>query len=269
MIPIEDSFSDIIGKAQRGLKFSDDQLAQKAGVTVPILQSVKSGEFDESAVQKLAPVLNLKGDCLVDLAKKTWYPKQEPIPDGLVMFTTQYEDMTVNSYLAWDPQSKIAVAFDTGADSTGLSKAAQEKGLKIQLILITHTHADHIADLARLKNATGAKAYVCELEAFDGAESFAAGKQFTAGKLEIKTLQTSGHAVGGISFLISGLAKPIVIVGDSIFAGSMGGGMISYADALRNNREKILTLPDDTIICSGHGPLTTVGEEKQHNAFFP
>jgi glyoxylase-like metal-dependent hydrolase (beta-lactamase superfamily II) len=54
-----------------------------------------------------------------------------------------------------------------------------------------------------------------------------------------------------------------------MFASSMGGGGVSYADALRNNREQILTLPDDTILCPGHGPLTTVGEEKQHNSFFP
>jgi glyoxylase-like metal-dependent hydrolase (beta-lactamase superfamily II) len=48
----------------------------------------------------------------------------------------------------------------------------------------------------------------------------------------------------------------------------MGGGMVSYEEALRTNRENILTLPDDTVICPGHGPLTTVGEEKQHNPFF-
>jgi glyoxylase-like metal-dependent hydrolase (beta-lactamase superfamily II) len=60
----------------------------------------------------------------------------------------------------------------------------------------------------------------------------------------------------------------VAVVGDSLFAGSMGGGNVSYADALRNNLEKILTLPDETIICPGHGPMTTVGEEKVHNPFF-
>jgi glyoxylase-like metal-dependent hydrolase (beta-lactamase superfamily II) len=60
----------------------------------------------------------------------------------------------------------------------------------------------------------------------------------------------------------------MAIVGDSLFAGSMGGGNVSYQDALGNNLEKILTLSDDTIICPGHGPMTTVIEEKRHNAFF-
>jgi hydroxyacylglutathione hydrolase len=62
-------------------------------------------------------------------------------------------------------------------------------------------------------------------------------------------------------YLIQGLAKPVAVVGDAMFAGSMGGGTVSYADTLRNNREQILTLPDTTIICPGHGPLTTVGEQ--------
>jgi len=66
----------------------------------------------------------------------------------------------------------------------------------------------------------------------------------------------------------TGLARPVAIVGDSMFAGSMGGGSVSYKDAVQNNFEKILTLPDDTIICPGHGPMTSVGEEKKHNPFF-
>ena len=60
----------------------------------------------------------------------------------------------------------------------------------------------------------------------------------------------------------------MAIVGDSMFAASMGGGAVSYQDALRNNLEKILTLPDETIVCPGHGPLTTVGKEKRENPFF-
>ena len=84
----------------------------------------------------------------------------------------------------------------------------------------------------------------------------------------METRLTSGHSAGGVTYFIRGLARPVAIVGDSIFAGSMGGGMVSYADALRNNREQILTLPDETIICPGHGPLTTVGEQKAANPFF-
>jgi glyoxylase-like metal-dependent hydrolase (beta-lactamase superfamily II) len=71
-----------------------------------------------------------------------------------------------------------------------------------------------------------------------------------------------------MTFFVTGLARPVAVVGDSIFAGSMGGGNVSYKEAIKNNVEKILTLPDATIICPGHGPMTTVGEEKAHNPFF-
>jgi glyoxylase-like metal-dependent hydrolase (beta-lactamase superfamily II) len=71
-----------------------------------------------------------------------------------------------------------------------------------------------------------------------------------------------------VSYVITGLAKPLVIVGDAIFAGSMGGGMVSYAEALETGRAALMTLPDETVVCPGHGPLTTIGEEKHHNPFF-
>jgi len=86
--------------------------------------------------------------------------------------------------------------------------------------------------------------------------------------LEIETRLTWGHSPSGMTYVVTGLARPIAVVGDSLFAGSMGGGNVSYKDALRNNLEKILTLPDETIICPGHGPMTTVREEKRHNPFF-
>jgi hydroxyacylglutathione hydrolase len=268
MIPLEDNFNDVIGKARRGLKLGDDQLAKKADVSMAELNEVKQGQFNEEVVRKLAPCLSLGTNALVDLAKKLWRPKNPGTIPGLAIFNTTYEDITVNSFLVWDPKSRAAVAFDTGADAGEMIKLAKEQSLQVQLILLTHTHPDHIADLAGLKAATGARAYVCALEAMDGTESFIAGKKFAASNLQIETRQTSGHSRGGITYVISGLSRPVAVVGDSIFAGSMGGGMISYEDALRNNREKILTLPDETILCCGHGPLTTVGGEKRHNPFF-
>ena len=268
MVPLEDNFNDVIGKAQRGLKLSDEQLAQKAGVNAADLARAKAGNFDESVVAKLAPVLRLGAKALVQLGKKSWYPQAiGPIP-GFAMFTTPYGDITVNSFLIWDAESKTAVFFDTGANASEMVKTVQENGLRPELVLLTHTHPDHVADLAKLKSATGAKAWVCELEAIVSAETFRAGEKFSAGTLQIETRQTSGHSRGGITYVVSGLARPIAVVGDSIFASSMGGGNVSYEDALRNNREQILSLPDNTILCPGHGPMTTVGEEKMHNPFF-
>jgi glyoxylase-like metal-dependent hydrolase (beta-lactamase superfamily II) len=268
-IPLEDNFNDILGKAQRGLKLTDEQLAKSAGISINDLARAKEGKFDETIVSKLAMPLKLSANALVALGKKAWYPTDPGAVEGLACFNTAYEDMTVNSYLVWDPKTQQTVCFDTGADSTGMVKFATDKKLRIQSILLTHTHPDHIADLNRLKSATGAAAFVCKLESVPGAETFEAGRKFTIGNLQIETRQTSGHSRGGITFIVNGLPRRIAVVGDSMFASSMGGGAVSYADALRNNYEQILTLPEDTILCPGHGPLTTVGEEKRHNPFFP
>ena len=267
-IPLEDSFTDIIGKAQRGFKLSDEDLARRAGVSPDELKRIKTGEVDEVLIRKIARTLNLGKGALVESAKKAWYPLPQSV-EGLTQFNTAWEDMTVNSYMVWDAPSREAAVFDTGASCAPLLEQVKARGLSVKLILLTHTHPDHIADLARLKAETKAPAYVSKLEATAGCESFDEGKIFKIGKLTIETRLTSGHAKGGITYVIAGLAKPVAVVGDAMFAGSMGGGLISYLEALGNNRKKILLLPGETVLCPGHGPLTTVAEEKLHNPFFP
>jgi glyoxylase-like metal-dependent hydrolase (beta-lactamase superfamily II) len=268
-IPLEDTFTDIVGKARRGLKLTDDaQLAAKAGVSPADVSKVAGGEVDEDVLRKLAKALQLGEQTLVDAATKKYYPPAQNI-DGLQQFNTPYEDITVNAYLVWDPKTREAVAFDTGAKSQPMLDCAKRNNLSIKLILLTHTHGDHIADLAKLTTETRAKAYVGELEPSPAAAPFPEGHQFKINNLKIDSRLTTGHSVGGITYVVTGLARPVAIVGDAIFAGSMGGGIVSYSDALANNRKKILTLPDNTIICPGHGPLTTVGDEKRHNPFYP
>jgi glyoxylase-like metal-dependent hydrolase (beta-lactamase superfamily II) len=267
-IPLEDKFNDIVSKAMRGLQLSDSQVAEKSGVSAAAVQSLREGEWNESTARKVAPVLGLKADALAESGNELWAPQPVAL-DGFAQFNTPFEDMTVNSYLAWDTASGAAVAFDTGMDCSGVLALLAEKKLTLKLILLTHTHGDHIFELDRLKEKTGAPAFVGDREPIDGAETFAAGRAFEAGALKIASRLTWGHSKGGITFVIGGLARPVAVVGDAVFAGSMGGGAVSYADALRTNRGEILTLPDSTIIAPGHGPLTTVGEEKIHNPFFP
>src|ERR1035438_2406416 len=107
-IPLEDNFTDVIGKAQRGLGISDADLAARA--------AVKSGQLVDPVIRRLARHLRLNPDALEALAHQRWYPQAPDFRSGFAMFNTAYEDMTVNSYLVWDPRSRAAAAFDTGAD---------------------------------------------------------------------------------------------------------------------------------------------------------
>jgi glyoxylase-like metal-dependent hydrolase (beta-lactamase superfamily II) len=178
--------------------------------------------------------------------------------------------MTVNSYLVWDARTKLAAAFDTGADSTAMLDTIHAEGLTVPYIFITHTHDDHIADLHRLAAETKAEVWASEIEPapFAGAKTFKENVHFHIGPLAIKTLFTGGHSPGMTTYYITGLSWPLAIVGDAIFASSMGGSVAHFADQYRNDVEKILTLPRDTVLACGHGPLTTVGQEKKHNPFF-
>jgi hydroxyacylglutathione hydrolase len=267
-IPLEDNVSDIIGKAQRGLGISDSRLAERSGVSAEKIRKMREGAFEGDAVERVAPLLNLEAAALRKLADGQWDPEAVEEMEGLAQFNTVYGDMTVNAYLAWDPAAREAVAFDTGADCHGMLERIAAEKLSVKLILLTHAHPDHIADLPRLRKETGAPVYISDRESAEGAEAIAEGKRFRVGSLEIKARLTWGHSPGGMTFVITGLGRPVAIVGDSLFAGSMGGGNVSYEEALRNNREKILSLPDETIVCPGHGPLTTVGKEKRDNPFF-
>jgi glyoxylase-like metal-dependent hydrolase (beta-lactamase superfamily II) len=147
-------------------------------------------------------------------------------------------------------------------------QTARKNKVTVKLVLLTHAHPDHIADLARLRNETDAPVFTPEDEPAPGATPFEEGKYWQVGNLHVDTRKTWGHSPGGMTYVVNGLSRKLAIVGDAIFAGSMGGGNVSYRDALQTNIDKILTLPDETVICPGHGPLTTVGEEKQHNPFF-
>lgn len=268
MIELEDNFGDVVGKAQRGLGISDSELAKKSGVNAEAIRKVRDGEIDEPTLSAIAPVLSLDAGALVDLAQGKYKPAELKDFDGLAQFTTDYSGMLVNAYLIWDRGSKHAVAFDTGAESAPMIKLASKENLSIKMILLTHAHPDHVADLPALREETGAEIYAPAREMVPGAEKIDEGKHFQLGKIDIEARLTWGHSPGGTTFVCTGLARPVAIVGDSMFAGSMGGGSVSYKDAVQNNLDKILTLPDETIICPGHGPMTTVGEEKKHNPFF-
>jgi len=269
-IPLEDTFSDVINKAQRGLRISDAELAAKAEVSAADLADAKSGVANGAVLRRLARHLRLGPNSLETLAEKTWYPKQPIFPHGFAMFNTPHEDMTVNSYLIWDVRSRSAAAIDTGADSGAMIDLVQSEKLRLEHVFLTHTHEDHVAGLAKLAAATSATVWSSELEPVDfpGAKTFKENVHFHLGPLAIKTLLTSGHSPGQTTFFVTGLSWPVAFVGDSLFASSMGGSATHYAEQHRNNLEKIFTLSRNTVLACGHGPLTTLAEEKRHNPFF-
>ena len=274
LLPLEDGYTDIINKAMRGLKLQRDEILDRASITAADWDALLNETVLDAPLKRVAFVLGLDPERLLALAKHQWQPKPLPAMDGLIMTTTDYGDMTVNATLVWDPITKMAATFDTGSTCQPLLDAIDQHQLTLARIFITHTHMDHQADLIRLRKEALARypQAQCYGSAVDnplGLKPLSHGVGLALGNLFIRVLGTSGHTPGGLSYYVTGLERPVVIVGDALFASSMGGAPTAYHEALENNRTKLLTLPNNTIICPGHGPSTTVGEEREHNPFFP
>ncbi len=272
-IPLEDAATDIVGKAQRGLGLDDTQLAAKAGLDAGELDAVKQVKgVDFAKVEKLARALELGPKTLVAIAEGKYKPEVTLPKTGFFQANTPYsDDIRVNAYLVWDAESGLAAAFDTGADCTPLIEELKQRNLTLQDVYLTHTHTDHVMELDRLIEKAGGSVgvHVSDAEPLDKAATFKPGVTFSLGRLQIESRDTSGHSAGGTTYHVHGLDRPLAIVGDALFAGSAGGIKSDYKTALKKIRDNILSAQDNTIIAPGHGPLTTVIQEKTSNPFFP
>ncbi len=272
-VKIEDEASDILSKAQAGLKIPDSELSEQTGLDVQTLRAARRGKHSDDVLRTLAPHLGLDARALLAIAHQEYKPQVSPIP-GLIHGNTSfpiqgYEEMTVNYFLLHHPHESEALLFDTGTDPKSLISQLQEHKLRLAAIFLTHTHRDHIAALEPILAATGQPpVFAPEKECRAGWIPVKEGYRFQIAKLSGETFLTNGHSTGGVSYLIHGLDQPVAVVGDSLFAGSMGGAKEHWETALHNNREKILRFPGHTLLCPGHGPLTTVALEKTHNPFF-
>jgi hydroxyacylglutathione hydrolase len=270
---LEDHLGDIVRKARSMSGISADAAAQAAGLSTEQLESLESsGVAHQSAnLARLASAIGLNGTKLEGIAKG-WLPAPKDL--GLwreLRCVTTDAGMPVNCYLVWDEVSRDAALFDTGWQAAPIEALIAENQLQLRHIFITHTHEDHIAALDDIRK-TFPKArlhYSARNAPVD--QRNRANDFIHLGSLRITHRDTPGHAEDGTTYIIGTWpedASHVAIVGDAIFAGSIGRGNQSWDLARQKVREQVLTLPPETLICPGHGPLTTVAEEKAHNPFF-
>jgi glyoxylase-like metal-dependent hydrolase (beta-lactamase superfamily II) len=204
--------------------------------------------------------------------------RYEPSPTAFeslgttAMLRSDYGGGIVNCYAVWDASSGQGAFFDTGVDFAALESLQARHGFEVRYVFITHTHGDHVQVLDHVRRRWGPAVVGSRAEPVAGAKLVEQDTQFAVGMLNIEAFATPGHSPGGLSFYVEGFgagSPPLCVCGDALFAGSAGGPMQSYELLMRSVRQELLALPDATILCPGHGPLTTVGQEKAHNPFAP
>jgi hydroxyacylglutathione hydrolase len=193
-----------------------------------------------------------------------------------------------NCSIIADETSREAMVIDPGDDISRIQALIAEHRLTVKQIVITHAHIDHVGGAMKLKTATGAPILLNQndyalLKMLDvqaswlgmkppGAvtvdESLEDGARLTTGSIESQILHTPGHTEGSLCVYIP--AEQKLIAGDTLFAGSIGrtdlpGG--SFDKIMSSLHSRVLALPDETLVIPGHGPSTTIGEERETNPF--
>ena len=196
--------------------------------------------------------------------------------------------LQTNCYVLICNTTKNAAVIDPGWDGRHLYEQISSEGWSVQHILLTHAHFDHVGGLAELKQASNAPVAlhpdaIPMLENADRAANLwqisvdpcpppdtllADGDRISVGELKLEVLFTPGHAPGHVCFYLA--SEGVVFDGDVLFQQGIGrtdlpGG--DYGTLMASIRERLLVLPDHTVVLSGHGPATTIGVERQNNPF--
>ncbi len=246
---LEDHFEDVLSKAILGSHFTTERLSELSGISESKIHSLLSGEFDTDAMCNLAPHLGLDPQKWIQLPQ---YSPTSQCPERLRVFTSPFGELGVNSYAVETAESWLI--FDTGTEARELVGATQDKPRQL---FITHNHPDHISCIDAIRSQHCYRPG--ELE-----------RPLAIEDITITPLAVPGHAYPATAYCIEGLSLPLCVVGDSLFAGSMGRCQTpeSFLEAKLAIQRNLLTLPPETVLCPGHGPLTTVEQERENNPFF-
>lgn len=209
----------------------------------------------------------------------------------MIRETFEVGPLGCNCTILADERNGEAIVVDGGDGIDEVVDRLSRRGWRAQFLVHTHAHIDHIGDLGRLRELTGAKGLLhpedLPLYSLIGQQAQLLGLQHApavvavdghlrdeqiveAGSMRLGVLHTPGHTPGSVCFSIEHAGETTILSGDTLFAGSIGRwdiGGTSMADIVSSIHRKLLPYPDATVVIPGHGPFTTIGTERTHNPY--
>lgn len=271
---LEDDFTDIFRKAKRGTGTTDAEIAAATGIARATLVAWTKGTArpTDDEARAVARVLGLDPGKFADAVENRFVPTVALPPN---VRHHPHDPHPSNGYLFFLQDGKTAALIDPAGLPQTLMNAIAEGPYALRYILITHKHEDHCdatADIARAFPDAQIVMHRADAAAIGplAAKALAVvdGDELPFGDAaSIRMLHTPGHTDGSSSFLF----RSTLFTGDTLFAGSVGGAVgdhSTYRDILDSVRTKFFALDDTTVVMPGHGPPSTIGEERAHNPFF-
>ena len=280
-VALEDEFCDIVKKARKGTGRTIAGAADTAQLRKEEWERLEQGARapSEHEVQAMAQTLALKGEALTAVSIGGWVPQPSPewVSSLVVTVLGDIGGYEVKGYVLIDPQTKQAVFIDTAYNAEAMMAVLEERHATLTGVCLTHGHMDHAGGLDRIVAEWPVPVYLGEgdfplLPWKPPQASVVVPKDaqvLAVGDLMVECLATPGHTPGGYCYKVQSWGQALCFVGDTLFAGSVGGSnpLSLYTDHLASVRRRVLQMDPDTVLLPGHGPPTTVNEERLMNPF--
>ena len=273
--PLEDELGDVLEKALCQADLTPEALGRRAGVAAERIRDAIDYRYDftEAELDRLAEALGLNPRGLREVASGRYpLPRIQGLPFCLHALRSPHGVGTANAYLVTDCRSGVGVLFDTGPDPVRLRRMWPAGVSRVAAVFLTHVETEHVGGLEEVRRLFGAvPVFGPTGTKLAGCTGLADGARMESAGYQIETLATPGHAEAHNAYLVrapgAGQTAPLLVGGDLIFAGSVGGGYFCCR-RLRAQVARVLgQTPSATVLAPGHGPLTTIGHEREHNPF--